>query len=92
MDSRGQWQAKLKRQIQDALTELHQEQEWWERTTINGPFNLMDWHARARKKIRGRWRPGKFPNIDRDIAAGHKRIWDDYFRVNPVYTDAHGIE
>lgn len=32
-------------------------------------------------------RPGKSPNLPRDHAAGHQRIFDDYFGEHPVYTD-----
>jgi hypothetical protein len=39
------------------------------------------------KRQHGGSRVGRSPNILRDHADGHKRIWSDYFCSNPVYPD-----
>lgn len=39
-------------------------------------------------KKQGGSRPGRRPNLDRDHAAGHKRLMDDYYGETPIYPAA----
>lgn len=39
------------------------------------------------KRKRGGSVPGRAANLNRDFAAGHARLWNDYFSAAPVYPE-----
>jgi Plant transposon protein len=57
--------------------------QFMESLVMSAPSSVVDDYS-IRK---GGSRPGKARNVDRDIAGGAERIFNDYFSATPVYSD-----
>ncbi|KAE9020377.1 hypothetical protein PR002_g12547 [Phytophthora rubi] len=79
------WRARLKR-----LRETHdeaEEEEAAEFVALTAVCACTSLATAERPPKRGGSRPGRSPNAKRDHAAGHRRLFLDYFASEPVYGD-----